>query len=88
MEGVWEAALRWDSIGAARAYTRCRGLRLPLQRWEPAEREQKCLGFRCEVLPMLPGAALLGLLLAAPQAWRSWRQAAAASNDSAFAKPG
>lgn len=39
-----------------------------LQKWESAQREQRFLGSRCEVLQMLPGAALLGLLLAAPQA--------------------
>lgn len=68
MEGVWEAARRWDSIGSSPGVYPVQGPPFPLQRWEPAEREQKRLGFHCEVLPMLPGAALLGLLLAAPQA--------------------
>ena len=44
------------------------GLYPPVQKSESAQREQEVLGSRCEVLQMLPWAALLGLLLAAPQA--------------------
>lgn len=69
VEGAWEVALRWHNIGnPTLVLDPVQGLHPPLQRWEPAEREQKLLGFRCEVLQMLPEAALLGLLLAAPQA--------------------
>lgn len=66
--GGWsgEVALRCDSTGGSPSPAL--GLHPPLQRWESSGREQKFLGFWCEVPQMLPGAALPGLLLAAPQA--------------------